>query len=199
MRNPIITLLFSLAVTMTAGCGFHLRGTTSIPPELKTMILESPDPYGTLARSVRNKLRLNNVNIVEATKNNVKTLPSLRLMTETSGRNTASIFQDGITAEYQLTLTVTAQVLVPQKGIYPISATVFRSFFDNPQAALAKGSEQNIIINEMYIQAADQLVRKLLEVHAAEDDAKATPLSNTLPATDQPGRRSKVITGSLAR
>ncbi|MCW0975160.1 LPS assembly lipoprotein LptE [Pantoea agglomerans] len=185
MRHPIIRLFVMLAVVITAGCGFHPRGTTQVPSELKTLIVSTGDPYGPLARTVRQQLRINDVKIVEDSKQNRTDIPTLRLGPEAQGRNTASVFISGTSAEYQMVMTITAQVLLPGKGIYPISTTVYRSFFDNPNAALAKDAEQDLITQEMRQRAAEQLVRKLLTVHAAQINSKETLPASVIPVPGQ--------------
>ncbi|MDR0219652.1 MAG: LPS assembly lipoprotein LptE [Enterobacteriaceae bacterium] len=193
MRHRIITLLLGLAVLVTAGCGFHLRGTTQVPKELQTLQVSSGDPYGPLARSVRQQLRLNDVKIVEQASASV---PILKLMGSSENQDTVSVFQDGKAAERQLVLDVDAQVLMPNGNTYPLQARVERSFFDNPLEALAKDAENELIQQEMREQAARQLIRQLLTVQSAEHSKSVEAQSATTGSATSRSTETRSVTTS---
>lgn len=164
-QRRLSALFITFALFVLSGCGFNLKGTTQVPTELKTLILDSYDPYGPLTRSIEKQLRESGIKLEE---NRSRTdIPSLRIVNYSQTKDAVTIFRDGKTAEHQLILTLNAQLLIPEKASYPINVTVHRSFFDNPLTALAKDAEQDIIINEMREEAAQRIVRKMLVVNSS--------------------------------
>lgn len=159
--------LVTLTMILLTGCGFHLQHETEIPKQFETMTFYSENPNSELSRTVKDLLNKNKVLLVQ--EDSAHQYPSLRIINSNIGKETISIYQNGKSAEYQLILTVNAQVIMAGRDIYPITTKVFRTFFDNPATALAKTTEQKLIEREMYTQAAKQLISKLKSINTIEN------------------------------
>lgn len=157
MMKSIKTICFVGATAFLTACGWHFDNGAAVPTELKTMALESSDPYSEMSMAMRKQLLTNNVNLVPAKQG----VPVLRLNKQTSSDKVASVFKQGREAEKVLTLDVEANVRLANGETYPISAKINRTFFDNSRAALAKSAERDVIWNDMREQAARQLINKM--------------------------------------
>lgn len=157
MMKSIKTICFVVATAFLTACGWHFDNGAAVPAELKTMALESSDPYSEMSMAMRKQLLSNNVNLVPAKQG----VPVLRLNKQTSSDKVASVFKQGREAEKVLTFDVEASVRLANGETYPISAKINRTFFDNSRAALAKSAERDVIWNDMREQAARQLINKM--------------------------------------
>lgn len=160
--------LILLATIALSACGWHFKNNEMLPQELRTLTFESADPHSEIARTLRQQLQLNDVKLVPAQADVTK----LRLIGASNDSKVVSVFKQAREAEKQLSLNVQAIVSVPNKGDYPIEATVHRTFFDDSRAALAKSNEQEMIMKDMYEYAARQLIVKMSGLHQEINQAK---------------------------
>ncbi|CAH0534033.1 LPS-assembly lipoprotein LptE [Vibrio stylophorae] len=154
-----------LVALVTSGCGFHLRGSYSLPAEVTELSITSFDTYGTLTRYLKNQIRQQDVTVVAPH----ASVPNLHLQSESFGERTVSLYQNGRAAEYELSLTVAYSVTVPDMGTRQYSTMVHRNYLDNPLTALAKSVERDKIENEMRQQAVQQIIRQLGRLNTTYD------------------------------
>ncbi|VFP87734.1 LPS assembly lipoprotein LptE [Candidatus Erwinia haradaeae] len=164
MKKLLVALFLGIFIWGTNGCGYHRYHAIEIPFGMKTLVLDTEDPYGPLAMTLHEALQLHNIHVIKRKRKNIK-ISSIRLQKEEISRNALSIFSDGKTSEYSITMTIFIQMIIPHKGIYPITSTVSRSFFDHPYAPLAKDTEQSIIISDMRMQAVENLIHQFLKTY----------------------------------
>ncbi|MDW6092311.1 LPS assembly lipoprotein LptE [Vibrio rhizosphaerae] len=184
LRHVFLTLL---TISLTA-CGFHLRGDYDVPEALDKLSVTSYDQYSQFTRMVKNRLRLNEIEIVEPAEN----IPNLHLVSETISSRTLSIYQNTIAAEKELTLNATFRVTVPDVGTKTFTTTVTRSYLDNPLTALAKSMESNMLIDEMRQLASSQIIR--LMARLKPDLTLSERSSRQRKMSDQGGDKSHVST-----
>ena len=154
-------IILTTALFILTACGFSFQNEQLLPKALQTISLQSYDPYSDMTRILRRQLQARNIKLVDENQSNV---PVLRLNQTTMNSEVASVFKQGREAEKILMLRVDATVHLPNQEPRLISAQVNRTFFDNSRAALAKSAEKEVIWQDMYEQAARQLIIKMAAV-----------------------------------
>ncbi len=108
MRNKLFKTLFlgCLLLSLT-GCGFHLRGAESLPPELKTLFLLAT-PYAPLTLELTQTLRSAGIIIVQ----DVRGAPiTLQIINEQFNQQLLNISANTQVTTYNLQYIVTIQLL----------------------------------------------------------------------------------------
>lgn len=142
-------------------CGWHFKNNEMLPTSLRVLAFESADEHSDMSRYLRNQLRLNQVKLVPAQAE----IARLRLVGASTQTKVLSVFKHAREAEKLLTVNVDAMVTVPNRGDYPLTVSVRRTFFSDARAAVAKSAEQEAIMKEMYEQASRQLVVKMASLY----------------------------------
>lgn len=108
LRGVPLALTVGIIMISIVSCGFHLRGHVSIPPELKTLFLQSNTPYGDFEQTLRSRLRSYNIKLTDTAADAPLTLAIL----STRWQQTPGAFSTNLTTrQFTLGLTVTYQVL----------------------------------------------------------------------------------------
>ncbi|KIO37559.1 MULTISPECIES: LPS assembly lipoprotein LptE [unclassified Shewanella] len=152
--------ILTLSVLLSAGCGFKLQRSYSIPDSLKTLTLSSQDEYSELTRLVRERLRLNSITVVE----DDASVPRVRILNDSLDRSTLSLYPTGNVAEYELNYHVRFAVQYPEREAKAFDVDIHRDYLDDPRTALAKSREMELLVKEMRIQAADQIIQILASI-----------------------------------
>ncbi|MCL1058241.1 LPS assembly lipoprotein LptE [Shewanella gelidimarina] len=156
----IFLVTLALSVLLSAGCGFKLQGSYSIPEQLQTLSLSSQDEYSELTRLVRERLRLNRIAVVEPTDE----IPTVRIISDSLDRSTLSIYPTGNVAEYELIYQVSFAVQLPDAESQRFEVDIHRDYLDDPRTALAKSREMQLLLKEMRNQAADRIIQTLATI-----------------------------------
>ncbi len=154
------TLALVLMCFVLSSCGFHLKKASSLPDNLKTLTLKGDDEKSTLFAALKNELKASNVEL----KPSAKDIAQLYLRKESIERQTLSLFQNGQVAEYELAYGVTYIVKRPGEKAIEKRFELYRNYQDDPDHALAKAKELELLISEIREQASRRIVRELSQL-----------------------------------
>lgn len=142
----IIILLFS-STTWLVGCGFHLRGSASLPPQLHILYIQAADPYGGFEVTLSNQLRASGVTI----SNNIKSAPYILHVTSTYSHVQTS---SGISPQARVySLNYSATLILTSKSgqtiLPPTSISVARTLTLSPNEVFEVSNQVETIKQEM--------------------------------------------------
>lgn len=146
-----------MLVLLLVGCGFQLRDTYQLPESMQKVAVEA-SAFSEFRAVLERRFELagaQQVSPAEATLLIVISHDQL-------DRRTLSLSQSGQVAEYELIYTVNYQLLQPQAEPRDLKVEVYRDYQDDPNFALAKTREREVLISEMRDEAARQLLRQAI-------------------------------------
>lgn len=148
-------ILFA-AVSLLAGCGFHLRGAVTLP--FSSLYVNVPETLQ-FGHELKRALRANDVRLVDDPKEAAATLS---IMNELRERHILSLGGQGRVREYQLRYRVSYR-LSGIKGVItpPTEIVLKRDISFNDAEVLAKEAEEQLLYRDMQLDAVQQLLRRL--------------------------------------
>lgn len=149
-------LLSFLLMATLVGCGFQLRGDYQLPKSLDSIALHS-NVSKELASQMQQRLVHSGISISESGSSYQLTLLSDKLE-----RRTLSLFESGQVAEYELLYQVNYQLLKDNQLLLEKTAEVARDYQDDPNFALAKTREREMLVNEMRAEASRIILQQIV-------------------------------------
>ncbi|HAT40565.1 MAG TPA: hypothetical protein DCS87_02435, partial [Rheinheimera sp.] len=87
--------------------------------------------------------------------------PVFVLVEDSLKRRNLSLFTNGQVAEYELIYTLDYQLILPGQDPVPYRIELNRDYQDDPNRALAKSRELDLLLSELRSQAVSRIIRQL--------------------------------------
>ena len=145
------------------GCGFHLQGSRQLAQPLHRMYLQTPDPYGHLARDLQQNLKMSNVTLT-ATSAEADTV--LVILQDDTSQSLVSVGGTQQTRQYQLKVDIAFEVLNKQgQTIVPRQTlSEARNITVQSNQILGSSNEANLYYQQMRRRLADALMNRLASI-----------------------------------
>lgn len=155
-----------LALGLPGGCGFNLRGAAELPTALQTLTLESLDPGSEVVREMRRALVNSGVELVEEPAAGIH---RLGLGREESRERVISVNSVARAGEYEITMSLPFQLRAGERLLMgPETLVMDRVYLADPENAVAKAEEAELIREEMRRDMVAQILRRLQNADLGE-------------------------------
>jgi LPS-assembly lipoprotein len=156
LKNGLALALVCLLLT---SCGFHLKKASNLPDDLKVITLVGDDEKSALFELVEKELIASKVELSQGGKH-----PELMIHKDRLERQILSLFDNGQVAEYELAYSVSYTLKRPGQKAINQRFELYRNYQDDPDNALAKAKELELLLSEIRKQASRRIVRELSQL-----------------------------------
>jgi LPS-assembly lipoprotein len=151
----------ALLVLQVAGCGFHLRGAASAPPEMARTYISADSRYTVFYRKLRSALRSAGVDVVDTP---VDATAVFTIMADSTGQRVVSVSARNVPREYEVWYSVQYELISGEKTLMEATTqTLTRDYTYDETQVLGKSREEEILRDAL----VDDLVRiALIQISA---------------------------------
>jgi LPS-assembly lipoprotein len=170
MRHLACSLSLLLTFSLLSGCGFHLRGSYNVPAFLQEITLHNAAGSKDFEKQMRLALERRNI------------LPEggellLEITRENITRQTSTVDSSAKAAEYTLIYTVEYRVGTVDGKVFGDRQSLIlrRSYQYSTANVVGKNTEEETLIQELRVDAAQQIVRQLSAMKTMPAPIEADP------------------------
>ena len=156
MRATLNLVLILVLLATLTGCGFQLRGNYQLPETLQSVSLKS-QVSKELNEHMQQRFAHSGIKLSEEAQPITVHLTSDKLE-----RRTLSLFESGQVAEYELLYQVNYQLIQNQRLLLERTVEVARDYQDDPNFALAKTREREMLVDEMRAEASRLILQQII-------------------------------------
>ena len=169
MRAVLKCFTLFVSCALLLACGFKVQGPVKLAPPLQYLYLQTPDPYGHLARYLSQYLRASGVTIAPSVQTARTTLI---ILADDSSQELLGVSSTQQTRQYNLRVTVRFEVIDAKTGLVLIAPqTLSETRTTTVQANMVLGSSNEATINyeQMRRSIASSILTRLSANNAARD------------------------------
>lgn len=146
---------------MLAGCGFHVRGSASVPPEMSRTYIATNSEHTVFYRKIRAAFRGAGVDVVDTPD---EATAIFRILEDHTGQRVVSVSARNVPREFEVWYTVHYELSSGEKMLIPESMqTLTRDYTYDETEVLGKAREEEVLRDAL----VDDLVRiALIQVSA---------------------------------
>lgn len=133
-----------VALFLLVGCGFHIRGDFQVPANLTEVAISAPK-RSDVAAALHDALELRGVKVV----NDAINVPLIEIGEDKLDRRILSLLPSGQVAEYEFIYTLPVTFTDSSGRVSQQEIQLTRDYQDDPNFALAKTREFELVISEM--------------------------------------------------